>query len=85
MKKPYNVDVDVWRKSQLSRYIENFPHQKPRSVKKWIDSHHPNPWPTCTTKELSRIAMSIKKSWKPVKSNLYRWNYSMPRSTNINK
>ena len=61
-KRPHGAQLDVWRKKQLRRYIERFPHHKPKAVIKWIKSQSPNPWPGCTAKDISRMAISIRKS-----------------------
>ena len=36
IKRPYNADVDVWRKDQVKRYVELFPNNKPKAVLEWL-------------------------------------------------
>lgn len=81
MRKPFDIDDNEWRKVQLTRYIERFPSDKPKSVIAWIRSQSPNPWPNCTTKDISRIAISIKKSWSAAKREYHMWNHVIPAGT----
>ena len=80
-RKPLGVGDNEWRKSQLTRYIERYPNDKPKAVIAWIRSQSPNPWPDCTAKEISRIGISIKNSWASVKRDAHVWNHRIPAGT----
>ena len=78
MKRPYNVEVEAWRKVQMRRFVKRFPHHKQKTVLEWIKSQTPNPWPSCTPKDISYVTISIIKSWEAVKTHQHYWNYSKP-------
>ena len=54
-KVPPGVTVHDWRRFQLRRYIECYPEHKPKNIIVWIKAQKTNPWPKCTTKEISRL------------------------------
>ena len=83
MNRPHDVDIDIWRKGQLELYIERNPDHKPKAVLEWIRAQSPNPWPTCTAKDISRLSVLIRKSWRPRKSETHRWDYRLPPGINI--
>ena len=60
--KPEKTNVKTWRRLQVEQYVKIHPTKKPRDVLEWIQSHNPNPWPTCDTNNLGKIMRRLSKS-----------------------
>ena len=59
---PPGINVNEWRRTQLSKYITQFPTHKPMTIMNWLSEHEPHPWPDCTRNSIKSHIMRWKNS-----------------------